>query len=140
MRKYKFILTLLVFILFCSGSCEEKTEPSFIIKNNSEQEIMVFSSYSSWSNECLKGNISKKEYENMIYYRAIAPFSNKNLSNLRRSIETSLTDTTFIGVFNRIDIDTMSCEEFKHKFPLKKEWKVTLADMKANDWTLEYTP
>lgn len=49
-------------------------------------------------------------------------------------------DTLYIGVFCRKDIDTMSCEEFKQKFPLKKEWKVTLADMQACDWTLVYTP
>ena len=48
-------------------------------------------------------------------------------------------DTMYLGVFNRIDIDTMSCEEFEKTFPLKKEWKVTLADMEACDWTLVYT-
>jgi hypothetical protein len=34
----------------------------------------------------------------------------------------------------------MSCEEFKQKYPIKKEWGVTLVDMEARDWTLVYTP
>ena len=58
-------------------------------------------------------------------------------------VNTLQTNPNFmwsLGVFNRIDIDTMSCEEFEQKFPLKKEWKVTLADMQACDWTLVYEP
>ena len=35
-------------------------------------------------------------------------------------------------------MNSMPCEEFKRKIPLKHEWRVTLKDMVANNWTLVY--
>jgi hypothetical protein len=83
-----------------------------------------------------KANETKQEYENFIHYKAIKPHSSKDIIGLRY---LDSQDTVFIHIFNRIDMDTMSCEEFKQKHPLKYEWKkVTVTDMEACDWTLEY--
>ena len=84
--------------------------------------------------------LSGREYENYIYYKSIKPHSSKNMVNIAASILNKPNDTTYIWVFNRIDLDTMSCDEYNKFFPLKKEWKVTMADMEACNWTLEYTP
>ena len=62
------------------------------------------------------------------------------MENIATSILNALTDTVYIWVFNRIDLDTLSCDEYNKFFPLKKEWKVTQKDMEACNWTLEYTP
>jgi len=145
MKTYKFILSVLVLALFCSGSCEHKEGQRFIIQNNSEQEIIVVNDfyYSIESRPtCLK--FKDTEYQNFIYNCAIKPHSDKNFERngggIGEYVLSHPNDTLYIGVFNRIDIDTMSCEEFKQKFPMKHEWKVTLTDMQAADWTLVYTP
>ena len=82
----------------------------------------------------------KLEYSDFIYHYMIKPNSYKNLERAGTGelVLKYPNDTLSIGVFNRIDIDTMSCEEFEEKFPLKHEWRVTLADMKACDWILVY--
>jgi len=143
MKKYNSILLLFAFILFCNGSCEDKEKQSLIIQNNSDKEIIVNCVSSSYFNNpiCLsvKG-LSGREYENYIYYKSIKPHSSKNMVNIAASILNKPNDTTYIWVFNRIDLDTMSCDEYNKFFPLKKEWKVTMADMEACNWTLEYTP
>jgi hypothetical protein len=80
------------------------------------------------------------EYKDLIRSNMVSPYSNKNFEGRRlgEDIINRPNDTLYIGVFNRIDMDNMSCDEFKHKYPLQHEWKVTLADMEACDWTLVY--
>ncbi|MDR3340799.1 MAG: hypothetical protein LBT25_12055 [Candidatus Symbiothrix sp.] len=46
--------------------------------------------------------------------------------------------TLYIGVVYRIDMDTMSCEEFKEKYPIKKIWKLTKADAESANWMVTY--
>ena len=141
MKACKFVLLILIFLLFCNGSCEHEEGQRFIIHNNSDKEIVVVYSSFPMNNECfIGGNETKMEYENFMYNRAIKSHSNKNFSRLTKSIinRFSYQDTTYFYVFNRIDMDTMSCEEFEEKFPLKHEWRVTLADVKACDWILVY--
>ena len=139
MKRYNIISSLFVFTLFCSGSCENRIEQRFIIQNNSEQEIVViYSTFTINSPVCLKGNDTKQEYVDFIYHNAIKPNSDKNITGLGGLMIANLQDTTYIYVFNRLDMDTMSCDEFKLKYPLKKEWKVTLADMEEDNWTLVY--
>jgi len=142
MKPYKYIPFILFFALFVNGSCEYKEGHRFIIQNNSDLEIIpIFDMYYSISQRpvCIKPS-TRIEYGDFIYYNAIKPYSSKNFERTRAAedLMSHTTDTIYIGVFNRIDIDTMSCEEFKEKYPLKKEWKVTLADMQACDWTLVY--
>ena len=144
MKPYKYIPFILFFALFVNGSCEYKEGHRFIIQNNSDLEIIsIFDMYYSISQRpvCVKPD-TRIEYGDFIYHSAIKPYSSKNFERTRAAeyLMSHTTDTIYIGVFNRIDIDTMSCEEFKEKYPLKKEWKVTLADMQACDWTLVYEP
>jgi len=145
MKTYKFVLLMIfTLFLFCNGSCEHKEGQRFIIQNNSEQKIIIqFSQYIPVSQvpDCMKPTTSS-EYQNFIRDRMINPYSSKNFERngggIGELILSRPNDTLYIGVFNLIDIDTMSCEEFKQKFPIKHEWKVTLADMEACDWTLIY--
>jgi len=81
-----------------------------------------------------------REYKMFIYDRMIKPHSSKNMIYLAASMLYKPRDTTYICVFNREDLDTMSCDVFVEKYPLKKEWKVTVEDMEACNWTLVYTP
>lgn len=130
-------------MLFVNGSCENKKKQSLIIQNNSDKEIIVehlrFKNPGCLSLKELK-LIDKREYENIINAKAIKSRSSRNMINIAASISHNPIDTIYIWVFNRIDMDTMSCEEYEQKFPLQKEWKVTQADMEARDWTLVYTP
>jgi len=143
MNKYKFIIPLLIFALFYNGSCEREEEHRFVIQNNSDAEIFpVFDMYYSIAQRpcCLKPTIEseRRQYNDL----KIKPYSSKNFegNGFAEHIMSKPNDTMYIGIFNCADIDTMSCDEFKQKYPLKKEWKVTLADMEACDWTLVYTP
>jgi hypothetical protein len=143
MKKCKFILLLFVFVLFYNGSCKYKEGQHFIIQNNSEQEIIIINADFPIPREsiCLKSG-AKFEYEDLIRDRMIKPNSSKNFERVRwgEFMLSRPNDTLYIGVFYRTDIDKMSCEEFEQAFPLKKEWKVTLSDMEACDWTLVYAP
>ena len=137
------LLSFFAFILFCNGSCEVKEKQSLTIKNNSKMEIIVqqLTFKSPDHPGCLTLNtFGGREYDNLIYHKSIKPLSSRNMENIAYSILHNLNDTTYIWVFNRVDLDTMSCDEYEKFFPLKKEWKVTVADMEACNWYLEYTP
>jgi hypothetical protein len=144
MKAYKYIVLMFVLPLFANGSCEHNENQRFIIRNNSDKEIVIINSYRSVAQDtsCFIQNMTKREYQDFIYYRMIPPHSNKNFERIMwgESLISRPNDTLYIGVFYRTDIDAMSCEEFEQEFPLKKEWKVTLSDMQAADWTLVYTP
>lgn len=144
MKKYNLILLAFLFIIFYGSSCEEKKGQYFIIQNNSDMEIIiVFSRFKSMLEpHCMSSTtLTTMEYQKFVRNSTIKPHSNRNFEerNLKESLTKHPNDTLYIGVFNRIDVDTMSCEEFEQEFPLKKEWKVTLADMQAVNWTLVYT-
>ncbi|OJX83230.1 MAG: hypothetical protein BGP01_06965 [Paludibacter sp. 47-17] len=145
MNKYRFILLIFITALFCNGSCERRENQYFItIQNNSDKEIIYQGSlYSSIALDtmCFKP-MSNMEYQELIYRCLIKPYSSRKIEidMIFNTLQTNPNIMWSLGVFNRIDIDTMSCEEFERAFPLKKEWVVTLADMEANDWTLVYTP
>jgi len=143
MKKYNSILLLFAFILFCNGSCEVKEKQSLIIRNNSEIEIIIehLGFKSSDYPGCMSiKTLSGREYKDIIYYKSIKPQESKNFEHIAAFIlRYNPEDTTYIWVFNRVDLDTMSCDEYEKNFPLKKEWKVTVADMEACNWYLEYT-
>ena len=146
MNKYNFMIPLLIFALFCCSACEKKEDVySITIQNNYDKEIIfIFSEYVSVSEtpQCLIQNMTKQEYSDFIYDKMIKPYSSKKIGIdwLIETMNINPDKMLSIGIFHRIDVDTMSCEEFKQIYPLKKEWKITLADMEAYDWTLVYTP
>ena len=142
--KIKSIILVFIIPFFCFANCknEEEQGQSLIIRNNSDKEIIIINSFRSvvQDTSCFIQNMTKMEYQDFIYYRMISPHTNKNFNRNRwgESLISHPNDTLYIGVFYRTDIDEMSCKEFEQAFPLKKEWKVTLADMKLDNWTLVY--
>ena len=128
----------------CCSSCERDEGQYFIIQNNSDKEIVIINSNHSVAQDtsCFIQNMTKREYQDFIYYRMIPPHSNKNFERIMwsESLISRPNATLHIGVFCRKDVDAMSCEEFKQEYPLKHEWKLTLADMEACNWTLVYPP
>ena len=144
MKTLKFILLIFVFFLFCNAGCKYEEGQRFIIQNNSEKEItVVWDFYFPMSKErafCLKPT-TKFDYQNLVDI-SVNPHSMKNFERngggIGEYVLSHPKDTLYIGVFYRVDMDTMSCEEFKQKFPLKHEWRVTLADMEICNWTLAY--
>jgi len=149
MKKYNFILLLFTFmIFFCGSSCDRKKENKYFItiRNNSDKEI-IFDSATAHSiaknPSCFK--LGGREYSDFINDRKIKPYSSKKWG-IDLTIEFMQTYPNIkaysIGIFYRTDIETMTCEEFRQKYPIKKEWNVTLADFEACnfDLVLEYTP
>jgi hypothetical protein len=143
MKTFKYIVLIFVFALSVNGSCEHQKEGQrFIIQNNSEQEIIItYGSFPIPRKSCLTSG-AQFEYEALIRDRMIRPHSAKNFERvgLGEFLISRPNDTLYIAVFYRTDVDVMSCEEFEQEFPIKKEWKVTLSDMQAADWTLVYPP
>jgi hypothetical protein len=142
MKTYKFVLLIFISFLFCNSRCEYEEGQRFTILNNSDKEIIILLNVITVEPKdtfCIK-QFTRLEYGDLIHYYMIEPNSYKNLekSRIGERVLKYPNDTLSISVFNRIDMDTMSCEEFKQKYPLKKEWKVTLADMEACNWTLVY--
>ncbi|GHS89448.1 hypothetical protein FACS1894201_10820 [Bacteroidia bacterium] len=152
MKTYKFILLIFISVLFCSGSSCERQEYQYYItiKNNSDKEIIclgmicnpTISDRTSIAQDTMCLKRQGRAYRNFIRDKMIKPYSSKKdgADLTVKHLQTYPVLVWYIGVFNRIDIDTMSCEEFEQKYPLKQEWKVTLADMEACDWTLVYAP
>lgn len=144
MKNFNIILALVVFMLYCSGCCKYREGLPFYIQNDSDQEIIA-----TWNlylpipreNGCIKPP-TQYEYEVLISSLMIRPYSKRNFESnrVREYMLTNPNDSLFVAIFNRIDVDTMSCKEFERIFPIKKEWEVTLEDMEACDWTLVYTP
>ena len=144
MKIHKFILSLFIFTLFYNGSCEKPRGQYFLtIQNNSDKEIIFQGSLYSSMQDTTCFNIkawTTMEYQNFIYDRLIKPYSSRKIEidMTVGFLQTHPNNIWSVGIFNRIDIDTMSCEEFIEKYPLKHEWRVTLADMESSDWTLVY--
>lgn len=143
MKSYRYMILIFFSALFCNGSCEHSAVGHpFILRNNSNKAIVVqFATDSPISQvpSCMKPATSS-EYEKMIHQKVVFSNTEKNFerNRLGEYMVSRPNDTLYIGVFHLTDIDTMSCEEFEQEFPLKKEWKVTLAEMQATDWTLVY--
>ena len=143
--------TLFYLFLFSSlsvSSCNEKIEGVDAVKiiNNSDDDIMVFISDVSFYNHMLIGGpkeegFATKEYKDILREKCISSHSFKYFDHLRKYInESHKTDTLFWAIFNMLDYDTLSRDEFKSKYPIKYEYKVTLQDMINCDWTLIYPP
>ena len=144
MNMYRLLLLLFASALSCGGSCERQDEYYITIENDSDKEIICIGSlYHSIVQDtiCFKP-MAKKEYRDLIKDSMIEPYSNRKIgiNIVINYLQTYPNATWFLAVFNREDIDNMSCEEFKKAYPLKKEWQLTFEDLQACDWTLVYTP
>lgn len=138
----KKISIILIIKVLCLISCTPQQR--FTIVNNSEETILVVH-----NNKSVKMNPiydihpeenTKSEYNEMLNFSSIKPHSNKNIDYWGDYIRDTPNDTMYLGIFFVIDLDTMSLEEFKTKYPIRYEFKVTLQDMINRDWTLVYPP
>ena len=141
---YGLLLLLFISALFCVWSCNGQDDKYYItIQNNSEKEIIYQSSlYSSMADTTCFKPMTKREYRQLIDLCMIEPHSCRKVGiDIVVNCLQSYPNTAWsLGIFNREDIDNMSCEEFKKAYPLKKEWQLTFEDLQACDWTLVYTP
>lgn len=130
-------------IIVCNCSEHQR----LVIVNNSDEEIILFHNGQSFLIDSLRyiycsihpSLISSKEYNDIIQLTATPPHSSKNIDYWGDYISMDM-DTMFLGVFNRIEWDTMSYGEFYSKYPIKHEFAVTVQDMSDCDWTLFYPP
>ena len=137
----KGVLTFIVLLFLYS--CESNND--FLILNNSDDEIIVVNDDKSFvKNKPLFMHSEtwryKEQYdfEFLKYVRIHAHSSDDRFSY--RALFYEGIDTLCIAVFNLLDCDTLSFEEFKQKYPIKHEFKVTLQDMIDREWTLVYPP
>ena len=135
-------LTLLIFVsaLSCNGSCEKREEQRCIIQNNSREKVVPACDYFSTEEDsmdiCIKPTTQSEK--SALERLTIPANSSKNHDGIANTIIARPFDTVYIYLYNRVDVDNMSCEEFNEKRPILKEWRVTFADMEACDWTLVY--
>ena len=151
MREYytsRVCILIITSIFLCGASCEGPVEDqnSIILLNNSDQEIVYQGGcVLSMSRDTFcytRAVMMKSEYEEFLYDFMISPHSSRKIG-VDGVIEIMTEDpgqSLSIGVFNRTDLDTMSCERFKQVYPLKKEWVLNLDDLLSGDLTLVYTP
>lgn len=73
------------------------------------------------------------EYKQFLNHNLIAPNSSimremdSTVGYMRQYPELSL----YIGIFYRVDMDTMSCDDFTRIFPLKKAWTLSVEELEA---------
>ena len=135
----KYLLLSVAITLFILVNCRKESQ-RFVIVNNTDEEIIACHNGASFlkDSSCFMhpSLITDREYKEILRSARILPHSFKNI--VVWGDYMSLVDTMYIGIFNRKDWDAMSFEEFKAKYPLKHEFKVTLEDMINCDWTLYY--
>lgn len=143
----KTFLYLFFFAFLSVLSCNEEIEGVDAIKiiNNSDDDIVFFNNHESFYNDKLvggeKGGGTTREYKDFLRDRCIPSHSVKYFDHWRKYInERYKVDTLFLAIFNKLDHDTLSRDEFSSKYPIKYEYKVTLQDMIDCDWTLVYPP
>lgn len=143
MKGLKSIMLLFVVLLLCGNSCEEKEDKYIVTIQNQSNEELIYqgSTYETSLADtifCLKPD-GKRSRQNM-FRNSIKPHSYKRIG-----IDFLVNDLRENGVkwslflFDIMDVDTMTCEEFARKYPLKKMWTLTWDELEACDWTLMYT-
>ena len=132
---FVYFIVILVLQSLSFTSCEERGEPSLFIKNNSDESIVI-AAYNGYIYEqepyCIKP-VTSFEYRDFIRDYCIEPNSTKGF-DFNREFNYIL----HIDIFSRADMDTLSCEEFKERKPIKKRWDVTQEELEAMNWTLVY--
>lgn len=140
----RLFLLLLLVLNFISCRNEDTEVNSIKIVNNSNDDIVVFYGRESYYESLLiggprEGNLTNREYRDFLRERCITAHSSKQLDDLRTYIkETFISDTLYMSVFNLMDYDTLSREEFKTIYPIKHEYKITLQYMQDQNWTIVY--
>ena len=137
----------LLFYLFCFTfllSCRDKTT-DFVIVNNSDYDIIpVHNGVSLYVDSIYDYHPeiqSKSEYKRITNVGCIQSHSSKSIDRWNDMMSDYFKDDTlYIGIFSRLDFDTLSLSDFKKKYPIKHEFKVTLQDMIDMEWTLVYPP
>ena len=131
------IYSIVAFLIFVCGSCEESHDQSLLIYNNSDKTVILTLSGFLIEHECRKP-ANKYDYNNMLRNNAIGAHSKIDLKDRLSGSFLSGQDTLFIQVFDRIDVDTMSCEQFAQIYPVKKQWELTKSEAELSNWVLTY--
>jgi len=140
--KIKDIFLVLIFPVFCFGTCKNGEEPakSLIIMNNSSEKIVPAFSYfpTDSMNICIQPT---NKFEMAALEDATIPANScRKQDEVAKVLINQQYDTVFIYIYYRIDIDKMSCEEFNRERPIRKRWAITKADADFLNWTLIYSP
>ena len=134
MKKYiKYIL-----LLFCFFACENEEEDDFLIFNNSDQEILAI--YTRFENElgCVKPT-TDFEYKKFIRSYGIGKHSSKNFKGIKNILfHDPPYNYIYLYIYNRADVDNLSCEEFIELDPLKAKYIITLESAIEMNWMLAY--
>lgn len=140
MRPFRIFALIIIFLLSVNGSCEKQGHPFYII-NSSDQEIIVCFGYEEFTRDnTYMGGYKGLEYRDFIFDHMISPHSYKDFYGIGGYLFDHIQESTFVAVFNRSDVDTMSQDVFYETFPLKKQWEVTFESMESCNWTLVYKP
>ena len=135
-------ILLLIIAVYVFVNCTSKTW-RFVIVNKSDEEVVAFHNRTSFLKDSMDlvhpDKWSRRDYSDFLR-RSIPPNSSKRMEYWEDFLQEWPNDTLFIGLFNRVDLDTMTLFEFKTKYPIKHEFKVILQDMINCDWTLVYPP
>jgi hypothetical protein len=140
MKTYKFVLLIFISFLFCNGSCEHEEGQRFTIQNNSSEKIVPAFAYFPMDsiNICIKPT---NKFERAALERVtILANSSQRQEGVASIFINRPQDTLYVHIYNRIDIDNMSCEEFNRERPILKSWAITKADAEAMNWILVYSP
>ena len=130
-KNIKYLLPVLIFCFFACEREEEEQYKLYIINNSNETIISVYYRYLP-NGFCIKVD----PWESPII--GIAPKTTSYEKGKGGLIAGRPHDTTYVYLYNKIDVDTMSCDEFNQKHPVKKLFAVTKADMEKMNWTLVY--
>ena len=145
MNKTLFYLFLFSF-LSVSSCCENVNVDAFKIVNNTDDDILFFyDKVSHYKFKVIGGPLEEGgttwEYKHLLKNACISAHSYKYFDYMKPMFYRAFeSDTLYIAIFNMLDYDTLSRDEFKSKYPIKYEYKVTLQDMIDCDWTLIYPP
>lgn len=138
--KIRNIVIALIFPLFCFGACrnDDLQKQILIIYNNSNESIVPAFSYTPMDsiNICIKPT---DKFERVALEDAtITANSSKKHENVVSMLTNNIQDTLYIYIYNRIDIDSLSCEDFNKRRPIQKSWVLTKTDAEALNWKLIY--
>jgi hypothetical protein len=144
MKRYNFKNVIIIFAItiFCFGTCRNEEEgQSLIVHNNSSKDVVPSCAFFPLMDKtpaptCIE--LGTKVKRATLDRVQIPANSSKKINGAATVLIERPQDTLYIYLYNRIDVDKMSCEEFKQKNPIQKRWAITKTDAEAMNWTLEY--
>ena len=143
MNRSILFISIVLSLFFISCFDDSKDSDSFKFVNNSDDDIMfVYGKVSHYTRKMIRPyRETSSEYNNLLRNGCIPAHSYKHFDYMKKMVyEAFESDTLFIAVFNLLDYDTLSTEEFDNKYPIKHEYQVTLQDLIDCDWTLVFPP